>query len=93
LEALIRDALLNQFREDVPHNKYEEVLEKCHPAKYFALGSSEVLLNGRLNEHHYGKRIRLRAVEREDIRISIEYVNDPEVTRGLSLVPADVHDG
>ena len=33
----------------------------------------------------YGKRIRLRAVEREDVAKFHEYVNDPEVTRGLAL--------
>lgn len=33
----------------------------------------------------YGKRIRLRAVEREDLRIFHDWVNDPEVTRGLAL--------
>lgn len=33
----------------------------------------------------YGKRIRLRAVEREDINKFYEWVNDPEVTLGLSL--------
>jgi RimJ/RimL family protein N-acetyltransferase len=33
----------------------------------------------------YGERIRLRAVERDDIKTFHEYVNDPEVTRGLSL--------
>lgn len=33
----------------------------------------------------YGKRIRLRAVEREDVQKFHEWVNDPEVTRGLML--------
>ena len=33
----------------------------------------------------YGKRVRLRAVEREDVGKFHEWVNDPEVTRGLSL--------
>lgn len=33
----------------------------------------------------YGKRIRLRAVEREDVKKYFEWVNDPEVTFGLSL--------
>jgi RimJ/RimL family protein N-acetyltransferase len=33
----------------------------------------------------YGERIRLRAVERDDIKVFHEYVNDPEVTRGLSI--------
>ncbi|MDO8753457.1 MAG: GNAT family protein [Anaerolineales bacterium] len=32
-----------------------------------------------------GERIRLRAVEREDVNKFHEWVNDPEVTRGLSL--------
>ena len=33
----------------------------------------------------YGKRVRLRAVEREDVNKFHEWVNDPEVTRGLAL--------
>lgn len=33
----------------------------------------------------YGERIRLRAVEREDVKKYYEWVNDPEVTRHLSL--------
>lgn len=33
----------------------------------------------------YGKRVRLRAVEREDVGRFHEWVNDPEVTRGLAL--------
>jgi diamine N-acetyltransferase len=33
----------------------------------------------------YGKRIRLRAVEREDLPKFVEWMNDPEVTTGLLL--------
>jgi RimJ/RimL family protein N-acetyltransferase len=33
----------------------------------------------------FGKRVRLRAVEREDVKHFYEWVNDPEVTRGLSM--------
>ena len=33
----------------------------------------------------YGEHIRLRAVEREDVKKFFEWVNDPEVTYGLSL--------
>ncbi|MHB8777975.1 MAG: GNAT family N-acetyltransferase [Anaerolineales bacterium] len=33
----------------------------------------------------YGERVRLRAVEREDVNKFHEWVNDPEVTRGLTL--------
>ena len=33
----------------------------------------------------YGKHVRLRAVEREDVNKFHEWVNDPEVTRGLAL--------
>ncbi|KXK13966.1 MAG: putative acetyltransferase [Chloroflexi bacterium OLB14] len=33
----------------------------------------------------YGERIRLRAVEREDLKKFHEWVNDPEVTRGLAM--------
>ena len=32
-----------------------------------------------------GKRMRLRAVERDDVPRFHEWVNDPEVTRGLAL--------
>lgn len=31
----------------------------------------------------YGKRIRLRAVEREDLPLFVEWLNDPEVIEGL----------
>ncbi|NWF62768.1 MAG: GNAT family N-acetyltransferase [Chloroflexi bacterium] len=41
----------------------------------------------------YGKRIRLRAVERGDVAKFYEYVNDPEVTRGLSMyLPKSMQD-
>jgi diamine N-acetyltransferase len=33
----------------------------------------------------YGERIRLRAVEREDVKFFVEWLNDPEVTFGLSM--------
>jgi len=33
----------------------------------------------------YGNRIRLRAAERGDLEKFVEWVNDPEVTRGLTL--------
>jgi RimJ/RimL family protein N-acetyltransferase len=33
----------------------------------------------------YGERVRLRAVEREDVKKYYDWVNDPEVTHGLSL--------
>lgn len=33
----------------------------------------------------YGERVRLRAVERDDVKKFFEWVNDPEVTRGLAL--------
>jgi len=33
----------------------------------------------------FGGRIRLRAIEREDVKNFFEWVNDPEVTFGLSL--------
>ena len=33
----------------------------------------------------YGKRIRLRAVERDDLKKFHEWVNDPDVTEGLML--------
>lgn len=41
----------------------------------------------------YGKRIRLRAVEREDVQKFHEWVNDPEVTRNLGLyLPMSIQD-
>ncbi len=33
----------------------------------------------------YGQRVRLRAVERRDVEKFYEWVNDPEVSRGLSM--------
>lgn len=33
----------------------------------------------------YGGRLRLRAAEREDVKIFFQWVNDPEVTRNLAL--------
>ena len=33
----------------------------------------------------YGKRIRLRAVEREDVQKFHEWINDPEVTHSLAI--------
>lgn len=33
----------------------------------------------------HGERVRLRAAEREDLKKFYEWVNDPEVTRGLAL--------
>lgn len=41
----------------------------------------------------YGERIRLRAVEREDVKKFVEWINDPEVTFGLALyLPMSVAD-
>jgi RimJ/RimL family protein N-acetyltransferase len=41
----------------------------------------------------YGERIRLRAVEREDVKKYFEWVNDPEVTFGLTLyLPMSMED-
>ena len=40
-----------------------------------------------------GERVRLRAVEREDVKRFYEWVNDPEVTFGLSLfLPMSLRD-
>lgn len=33
----------------------------------------------------YGERVRLRAAERSDLDKFVEWVNDPEVTAGLTL--------
>ena len=41
----------------------------------------------------YGKRIRLRAVEQDDVQKFHEWVNDPEVTRGLAMyLPLSMQD-
>lgn len=41
----------------------------------------------------HGKRIRLRAVERDDLPKFHEFVNDPEVTRGLAMyLPMSLRD-
>lgn len=33
----------------------------------------------------YGKRVRLRSAERSDLEKFVEWINDPEVTKGLTL--------
>lgn len=41
----------------------------------------------------YGKRIRLRAIEREDLPKFVEWMNDPEVTSGLLMhIPLSMAD-
>ena len=41
----------------------------------------------------YGERLRLRRVERDDVRKYHEWVNDPEVTEGLTLfLPMSIED-
>jgi RimJ/RimL family protein N-acetyltransferase len=41
----------------------------------------------------YGGDLRLRAIEREDVLLFHEWVNDPDVTRGLTLyLPLSTHD-
>ncbi len=47
LEALIREALLNRFREDVPQEKYEDVLEKVMQRNVSPWEAVKMLLNGR----------------------------------------------
>ncbi len=47
LEALIREALLNRFREDVPQEKYEDVLEKVIQRNISPWEAVKMLLNGR----------------------------------------------
>jgi putative protein kinase ArgK-like GTPase of G3E family len=47
LEALIREALLNRFREDVPQKKYEDVLEKVIQRNVSPWEAVKMLLNGR----------------------------------------------
>jgi LAO/AO transport system kinase len=48
LEALIRESLLNRFREDVPQKTYEEVLEKVIQRDVSPWEAAKMLLNGRL---------------------------------------------
>ncbi|MDP1545121.1 MAG: methylmalonyl Co-A mutase-associated GTPase MeaB [Anaerolineales bacterium] len=48
LEALIRDSLMNRFREDVPQKQYEEVLEQVIQRRVSPWEAVKVLLNGRL---------------------------------------------
>ena len=41
----------------------------------------------------YGKRIRLRGVERTDVPKSFEWINDPEVNEGLAIyLPMSLQD-
>jgi LAO/AO transport system kinase len=47
LEALLRDALLNQFRKDVSQQQYEEVLESVTQRRVSPWEAVHVLLNGR----------------------------------------------
>ena len=50
------------------------------------MGSSEDVIERQVTMSIiYGKRVRLRAAERDDISKFHEWVNDPEVTRGLAL--------
>lgn len=48
LEALIRDALIHRFREDVPQAQYDEVLENVIQRRVSPWQAVNVLLNGRL---------------------------------------------
>jgi RimJ/RimL family protein N-acetyltransferase len=50
------------------------------------VGSGGIIVEWKVNVSIiYGKRIRLRAVEHEDVRKFHAWVNDPEVTRSLAL--------
>ena len=41
----------------------------------------------------YGKRVRLRGMERTDVPKSFEWINDPEVTEGLAIyLPMSIND-
>lgn len=48
LEALIRDALMTRFHEDVPASQYEDVLEKVVQRNISPWEAVRILLNGRL---------------------------------------------
>jgi LAO/AO transport system kinase len=47
LDALIREALVNQFREDVPQKQYDDVLEKIIQRNISPWEAVGMLLNGR----------------------------------------------
>jgi len=50
------------------------------------MGSGEVVNERRVQVSTiYGNRVRLRAVEHDDVKYFFEWVNDPEVTRGLAM--------
>lgn len=46
LEALIREALMNRFREDIPQEKYEDVFEKVMQRNVSPWEAVKLLLNG-----------------------------------------------
>jgi LAO/AO transport system kinase len=48
LEALIRDSLMNRFREHVPQKRYEEILEQVVQRTISPWEAAKMLLNGRL---------------------------------------------
>jgi LAO/AO transport system kinase len=48
LEALIRDSLMNRFREHVPQKRYEEILEQVVRRTISPWEAAKMLLNGRL---------------------------------------------
>jgi LAO/AO transport system kinase len=47
LEGLIRESLLDRFREEVPQNEYDEVLEKVIQRNISPWEAAKLLLNGR----------------------------------------------
>lgn len=47
LEALIREALLDRFREEVPQNEYDEALEKVIQRNISPWEAAKLLMNGR----------------------------------------------
>lgn len=48
LEALIRDSLMNRFREHIPQKRYEEILEQVVQRTISPWEAAKMLLNGRL---------------------------------------------
>jgi hypothetical protein len=47
LDALIREALVNQFREDVPQKQVDDVLEKIIQRNISPWEAVKLLMNGR----------------------------------------------
>jgi LAO/AO transport system kinase len=47
LEALVQETMLDRFREEVPQDRYEEVLEKVVRRNISPWEAAKILMNGR----------------------------------------------